>query len=404
MSIWSAAVIMGPIIGPALGGWLTENFSWRWVFYINLPIGILAFLGIYLFMARDGGGRQRPFDFLGFGALVTFVGAFQLMIDRGPEPGLVRLHARSGPRPSSPLIGLWVFVVQTLTAEHPFFHRDLAKDRNFVTCTIFGFFVGALLFSTTRAAADVHAEPAGLFGAAERLRQHAARRRLAGRLPARALPDRRASARAACCCIGIALSAVALWQMAHFDLSMTAGPIMTSGLVQGWASACCSRRSTPWPTRPWPRPPHRGHHRQHHGPQPGLQPGHLDHAGDADPRQRRRPRPPGRKDRLCGDPVVRAALPPLIDPATPAASRSLNGEVTRQACDDRLQRHLRHHAALHSVAHPAASAHASAQTASAADGSRPRLGEQRDLWPVANLRAWPRRAAGFRIHAGHALQ
>src|SRR4051812_46582376 len=81
MSLWSAAVIMGPIIGPTLGGWLTEDFSWRWVFYINLPIGILAFLGIWTFMGRDDGGRERPFDFLGFGALITFVLAFQAMVD-----------------------------------------------------------------------------------------------------------------------------------------------------------------------------------------------------------------------------------------------------------------------------------------------------------------------------------
>src|SRR6202012_4710976 len=51
MSIWSAVVIVGPIIGPVLGGWLTETFSWNWVFFINLPIGILAFLGIYVFMS-----------------------------------------------------------------------------------------------------------------------------------------------------------------------------------------------------------------------------------------------------------------------------------------------------------------------------------------------------------------
>ncbi len=57
MAIWSAAVILGPIIGPALGGWLTENFSWRWVFYINLPIGILAFLGLWIFMDDDRGGK-----------------------------------------------------------------------------------------------------------------------------------------------------------------------------------------------------------------------------------------------------------------------------------------------------------------------------------------------------------
>src|SRR3954454_23737108 len=72
MSIWSAAVILGPIIGPTLGGWLAEGLSWRWVFYINVPIGILAFLGIWTFMGHDEGGRERPFDFVGFGALIMF--------------------------------------------------------------------------------------------------------------------------------------------------------------------------------------------------------------------------------------------------------------------------------------------------------------------------------------------
>ncbi len=148
MSVWSAAVIMGPIVGPALGGWLTESFTWRWVFYINLPIGILAFLGVWTFMSRDGGGRQRPFDFLGFGALVVFVGGFQLMTDRGPSQDWfssreIWTEAIVG------LIGLYVFVVQTLTARHPFFHRDLARDRNYVTATVLALFVGALLFSTT---------------------------------------------------------------------------------------------------------------------------------------------------------------------------------------------------------------------------------------------------------------
>src|SRR5450432_3394993 len=58
MAIWSSAVILGPILGPAIGGWLTENSSWRWCFYINVPIGILSVAGIYLFMGRDEGGRQ----------------------------------------------------------------------------------------------------------------------------------------------------------------------------------------------------------------------------------------------------------------------------------------------------------------------------------------------------------
>src|SRR5262249_48133073 len=95
-----------------------------------------------------GGGKQRPFDFLGFGALVTFVFAFQLMTDRGPSQDWFASREIWTYFIIS-MVGLWVFIVQTLTTEHPFFHRDLAKDRNYVSCTLFSLMVSALLFSTT---------------------------------------------------------------------------------------------------------------------------------------------------------------------------------------------------------------------------------------------------------------
>lgn len=79
MAIWGAGAILGPILGPAIGGWLTEQASWRWVFFINLPIGILAFAGVFLFISRDGGARAKPFDFLGYASLVGFIGGLQLM-------------------------------------------------------------------------------------------------------------------------------------------------------------------------------------------------------------------------------------------------------------------------------------------------------------------------------------
>src|SRR5580698_3675652 len=147
MAIWGAGAILGPIFGPVLGGWLTDNFSWRWVFFINLPIGILAFSAVWIFMSTDRGGKARPFDFLGFGALVVFIAGLQLMLDRGstldwfssPEIWIEGFLA---------VVGLYVFLVQTLTAKHPFFDRSLALDRNFVACNIFGFFIGIFLFST----------------------------------------------------------------------------------------------------------------------------------------------------------------------------------------------------------------------------------------------------------------
>ena len=231
MSIWSAAVILGPIIGPTLGGWLTEDFSWRWVFYINVPIGILAFLGIWTFMDRDDGGRQRPFDFLGFGALVLFIGGFQLLLDRGPT--LDWFDSREiWIETAIAGAGLWIFIVQTVTAEHPFFHRDLAKDGNFVGTTLFGMFVGVLLFSTSALLPSMmqnllgysalQAGVASMTRGLGSLIAFLAVPMLVGRFGPRKV-----------LLVGILLSSWALWRMGQFDLSMTPAPIEWAGFVQG---------------------------------------------------------------------------------------------------------------------------------------------------------------------------
>ena len=231
MAVWSSAVILGPIVGPVLGGWLTEDFSWRWVFFINLPIGILSFAGLYLFMDDDKGGRQRPFDFLGSGALIAFIGAFQLMLDRGPgqdwfDSKEIWLEATIA------VISFWVFVVQTMTAKHPFFHRDLAKDANFVATTLFGFFTGALLFSSSALLPSLMqtlmgftviqsgwaSMPRGIGSLIAFICVPVLVARFGARLVLR---------------LGLVLSATALWQMSQFDLMMTAQPIMISGFIQG---------------------------------------------------------------------------------------------------------------------------------------------------------------------------
>src|SRR5271163_274736 len=82
MALWGVAVMAGPILGPVLGGWLTENYSWRWVFYINLPIGILAFLGIRTFLSETP-LQAGKLDWFGFGTLSLGIGALQVMLDRG---------------------------------------------------------------------------------------------------------------------------------------------------------------------------------------------------------------------------------------------------------------------------------------------------------------------------------
>ncbi len=87
MATFGAGVVLGPVLGPALGGWITEQFGWHWVFLINLPVGILALLGILRFLPESRSTAPRRFDFLGFGALALFIAALQLMLDRGPGQG-----------------------------------------------------------------------------------------------------------------------------------------------------------------------------------------------------------------------------------------------------------------------------------------------------------------------------
>ena len=231
MAIWGAGALLGPIFGPAIGGWLTDSFSWRWVFYINLPIGILALAGVLLFMSSDRGAKAKPFDFLGFGALSLFVGAFQLVLDRGPT-----LDWYSSPEIwTETVVGglsLWVFLVQTLTARHPFVDRALGLDRNFVSCCTFGFFIGILLFSTmallpvmmqqfmgyTALESGLATMPRGVGSFAAMFVVG----RLVGRVDTRLILF-----------TGLSISIFSLWQMTHFNLEMTAFPIIVSGVIQG---------------------------------------------------------------------------------------------------------------------------------------------------------------------------
>src|SRR5215467_8788940 len=83
MAVWGIGVIIGPIIGPALGGWLTDNYEWRWVFLINVPVGILSAIGILLFIRHTRHGRREAFDWFGFATLSLAIGAVQMLLDRG---------------------------------------------------------------------------------------------------------------------------------------------------------------------------------------------------------------------------------------------------------------------------------------------------------------------------------
>ncbi len=147
MSVWVMAVTLGPIIGPALGGWLTEYYSWRWVFFINVPIGALCLMGIVGFMPETTLRKSR-FDLFGFATLSIALGALQTMLDRGQSQDWfnsteIRIEALVAG------IAAWMFAVHLATTRHAaFVSPSLFRDRNFITGNLFIFVVGAVLFAT----------------------------------------------------------------------------------------------------------------------------------------------------------------------------------------------------------------------------------------------------------------
>jgi len=146
MAVWSMGVMIGPIMGPILGGWLTENFDWRWVFYVNLPVGLLALVGVWLFMP-DTPKTPRRFDLFGFTLLAVAVGAFQLMLDRGEQEewfAAWEIWIEAGLAISA----LWMFAIHTLTSRHAVIPPAIFRDRNVMTALIFSFVTGILLLAS----------------------------------------------------------------------------------------------------------------------------------------------------------------------------------------------------------------------------------------------------------------
>ncbi len=147
MSLWGIGVQVGPIAGPFVGGFLTQNFSWRWVFYVNVPFGIIAALGLLFFLKETKRSRVMSMDWLGFAALSLGVGAVQLLMDRGEEvdwfnsPEIIIEAVIAG-------LGFYVFIVQMLLARKPFLSLSLFTDANFVLGTMMMFLVGTNSFAT----------------------------------------------------------------------------------------------------------------------------------------------------------------------------------------------------------------------------------------------------------------
>jgi MFS transporter, DHA2 family, multidrug resistance protein len=147
MAIWGIGVMLGPIMGPTLGAWLTDNYSWHWVFFINLPVGIFTVIGLLAFMDESPKQTDRRFDWFGFLALAVGIGALQLMLDRGEQVGWFDSSEIIAEAIVS-AVGFYFFLAHTLTTATPFVRVELFKDRNFVAGCLFMVVIGVVLFGT----------------------------------------------------------------------------------------------------------------------------------------------------------------------------------------------------------------------------------------------------------------
>src|SRR6201993_798433 len=237
MAIFGIGTILGPIMGPALGGWLTYDYSWRWVFYINLPVGVVCTVGILVFVRQTRNLRREPFDFFGFLALSLGIGALQLMLDRGElkdwfHSSEIWIEATVAG------LGFYLFTVHTITTdERSFLNRDLLKSANFVGGTLL-MFCGGLIMTGTLALLPTLLQnlmnypvlTTGLVTVPRGIGSMAAMffiARVINRVDNRMI-----------ILIGFLLTALSMWQMTQFSLQMGVAPVIISGLLQGFGLGC----------------------------------------------------------------------------------------------------------------------------------------------------------------------
>jgi DHA2 family multidrug resistance protein len=147
MSIWGMGVMMGPIMGPSLGAWLTETYSWHWVFFVNLPFGIFTVLGLLIFMDETRKNYELRFDWFGFAALAIGIGSLQIALDRGEQLGWLESNEIIAEFIVS-VVGFYYFFAHSFTTAKPFIQFAIFKDRNFVGGCVFMAVMGLVLFST----------------------------------------------------------------------------------------------------------------------------------------------------------------------------------------------------------------------------------------------------------------
>lgn len=231
MAWWGVGVMVGPILGPVVGGWLTDSFDWRWVFLINLPVGVICLTWAAAVLPEPQ-LPQRRFDALGFVLLALGLAALQLALDRGQQlDWLASWEVRI--EFGIAIAGLWAFGVHAMTTPGALIDRALLTDRNALTGCLFIMLVGFLLVATT---ALVPTMVQNLFGypvvaAGELMMPRGIGMMLAmmsaGQLLGRGVDPRGMLA------VGFTLTGAALWGMSLFSPAQGAWPFIVTGFFQG---------------------------------------------------------------------------------------------------------------------------------------------------------------------------
>jgi DHA2 family multidrug resistance protein len=231
MGIWGVGVMLGPIMGPTLGGYLTDNYSWHWVFLVNLPVGVITVVGLLAFMDETERHHHLRFDWFGFLSLAAGIGAMQLMLDRGEQLGWF-----GSPEIIAELIvsivGFYYFFAHSLTTDEPFVRFAIFRDRNFLIGCFFMLIMGLMLFSSMALSAPFIQNVLGypIMGAGWLLAS-----RGVGTLVGMAMIGRllRVVEARYLILFGLTLTAGTMYQMTGFTENTSGREIVICGLVQG---------------------------------------------------------------------------------------------------------------------------------------------------------------------------
>jgi len=234
MALWGAGAMLGPIVGPVLGGWLTENFSWRWCFYINVPVGLLTAIGMQLLLHGEREEEPVRFDVFGFISLSLAIGIFQLMLDRGQKLDWFS-STEICIEAALSVFFLYSFIVHVLTTKDPFVDLAIFKDPNFAASAALSFLLGVAIFSVMALLPPILEH---LMGYSTTLTGFALSPRGVGTFGAMMVAgvvmrhlDMRLLLFA-----GMVMMAYSMYQMANYSLTMGFSSVIAPGLLSGFGS------------------------------------------------------------------------------------------------------------------------------------------------------------------------